>query len=328
MKARISVFSVLMLLCANSAFAGWQYDGYRVNDGYYNDDGSRFVISLRGGLSMGNAKVKNKMGSLYTLYYINESNGDIISELGYINAGSPSTGYIPAGYGNLATLPVKENFKKTAFTAGASIGFTLPYHTQWRLEAGYDHIAESDYNEIPFLEGALGVSGGAIGDDTIDVASSGVKSTITTDVISAMAFYDFYKGNVKPLNQFIPYVGFGLGYAVSKTTLNLSDIYGDLSNDSDLRNYGTIDPVTGAIVFDNPTDKDKYPSSVNVAVIGALGFSYGIVESTYLDFSARFMYIPKVTWDLVNSDGSRHREWFAAENMIYTNFMLGLRFEF
>ena len=332
MKTKISIFSIVMLLCTSSAFAGWQHNGYYVNDGSYNDDGSRFVLSLRGGLSMGNAKLKNEMGSLYAMYYINKKTNDIVSELerqNEIYAGlSTDADYEKAGSGNLATLPIKENFKKTSFTAGASIGFTLPYHSQWRFEAGYDYIAETDYKQIPFLQGGLSVSGGDIGNEVIDVSSSGVKATISTDIISAMAFYDFYKGNVKPLNQIIPYVGLGAGYAVSKTTLNLSDIYGDLSNDADLLNYGTFDTATGAIVFDNPTDKNKYPSSSNIAVIGALGLSYGIAESTFIDMNARIMYIPKVTWNLVNSDGSRHREWFTGENMVYTNFMVGLRFEF
>ena len=80
--------------------------------------------------------------------------------------------------------------------------------------------------------------------------------------------------------------------------------------------------------FDSPSDKSKNPSSVNIAVIGALGFSYGITEFTFLDVGARVMYIPSIKWELTNSDGSSHREWFSASNMIYTNFMVGLRFEF
>ena len=43
----------------------------------------------------------------------------------------------------------KENFNKTAFAAGASIGFTIPYRPQWRLEVGYDYISETNYNQIP-----------------------------------------------------------------------------------------------------------------------------------------------------------------------------------
>jgi hypothetical protein len=98
--------------------------------------------------------------------------------------------------------------------------------------------------------------------------------------------------------------------------------------DEDLQNYGTVNQTTGVLQFANPNDKDKYPSSTNMALVGAIGASYGIAESTFIDISARLMYIPKITWNIVNSTGSQHREWFSAENMMHTNFMLGLRFEF
>ncbi len=316
----------MMLLCATPAFAGWQYDGYYINDGYYNEDNTRFVVGVRGGLSLANAKMNNDVGNLYGYYYINQTTGDVVSAMAWVAAGEP-TGYVNAGYGDLSTLPAKEKFSKVAFTAGADIGFTIPYYPQWRLSAGYDHIAETDYNQIPLFQGNLNTTGGDIGNAVVHVSSSGATSTISTDIISVMAHYDFFEGYKKPLNQIVPYVGFGLGYATSKTTLKLADIYGDLSTDSDLQNYGTPDE-DGVLQFEPPTDKSKYPSSENIAVIGDLGLSYGISEYTFLDFSARIMYIPKITWQLVNSDASMHRDWFSAKDMIYTNLMIGLRFEF
>lgn len=316
----------MMLLCATPAFAGWQYDGYYINDGYYNEDNTRFVVGVRGGLSLANAKMNNDVGNLYGYYYIDQTTGDVVSAMAWVAAGEP-TGYVNAGYGDLSTLPAKEKFSKVAFTAGADIGFTIPYYPQWRLSAGYDHIAETDYNQIPLFQGNLNTTGGDIGNAVVHVSSSGATSTISTDIISVMAHYDFFEGYKKPLNQIVPYVGFGLGYATSKTTLKLADIYGDLSTDSDLQNYGTPDE-DGVLQFEPPTDKSKYPSSENIAVIGDLGLSYGISEYTFLDFSARIMYIPKITWQLVNSDASMHRDWFSAKDMIYTNLMIGLRFEF
>ena len=86
--------------------------------------------------------------------------------------------------------------------------------------------------------------------------------------------------------------------------------------------------LDGIIQFEPPTDASKYPTSTNVAAIGAIGASYGITQYTFLDFSARVMYIPSIKWNLVNSEGTQHREWFSAKDMIYTNLMLGLRFEF
>ena len=323
MKLKISVFSLAMFLCAGSAFAGWQNSGYYVNDGYYIDDGSRFTVGFRGGLSLADAKMKNEIGSLEATYLMNTKTGTIITELAHenLNLLPEDDYYVGIGTANVALLPVKKDFSKVAFTAGASIGFTIPYHPQWRLEAGFDHISETDYNQNPFLEGDIITSDGY----SIHVNSSAVVSTVTTDIISAMAFYDFFDGKQKQLNQFIPYIGFGVGYATSKTTLKLTDIYGDLSKDSDLANYGDGYTDDGAIKFADPANNDA-PTSNNVAFLGSIGASYGISEYTFLDFNFRLMYVPKITWQLVN--GSAHRDWFAAEDMFYTNFMVGLRFEF
>ena len=308
------------------AFAGWQYNGYYIDDGRYNDDGSRFVIGFRGGLSLANAKMKNDIGTLDGYYYINPTTGMAVSQRYFADeTEAANAGFTYAAVGNIGSLPVKEKFNKTAFAAGASVGFTIPYHPQWRLEAGYDYISETEYNQVPLLEGEISVSGGYNGN--IHVSSTGATSTISTDVISAVAYYDFFDGNKKQLNQLIPYIGFGVGYASSRTTLKLSDIYGDLSTNTDLMNYGTPDS-DGIIQFEPPANKSEYPSSTNFAAIGVIGASYGISEYTFLDFSARIMYIPTIKWNLVNSDGTQHREWFSAENMIYTNINVGLRFEF
>ena len=326
MRLKNYLFSLLCILSIAPAFAGWQYDGYYVNDAYYSENDVRFVIGFRGGVSWANAKIKNDVGNLYGYYYVNDVTGDVVSQVAWEAAGSPEDGWIYAGYGDLSTLPAKKDFSKWAFTAGGSIGFTIPNHPSWRLEAGYDHIAETDYNQIPLFQGDLDVIGETM-EGVVHVSSSGVTSTISTDVISAMAYYDFFSENQKPLYKIVPYVGIGLGYATSKTTLKLADIYGDLSTDSDLQHYGTPD-ADGIIQFTPPTDKSKYPTSENIAAIGALGFSYGITEFTYLDFGARVMYIPKISWELVNSDASLHRNWFSAKDMIYSDFTVGLRFEF
>lgn len=330
MKVKTSVFSLLALLMTNAAFAGWQYDGYYIGDGYYRDDGARFIISVRGGLSLANAKMKNELSGLEGYYYANTDNGMVISEAAYdiaVDAGTiDAADWSYVGVGDLSKLSPKEKFSKTGFTAGASVGLSVPNHPQWRLEAGYDHIAETNYNQIPMFEGDLNLTGGTLGDTVVRVSSSGVSSTITTDVVSVMAFYDFFKGISKPVNEVIPYVGFGVGYAMSKTTLKLTDTYGDLSTNDSLLEYGTRN--NGVIQFDNPTDKNKYPTSDNIALLAGLGVSYGLNQYTFLDAGVRLMYIPKVSWDISNTDGTAHRTWFSAENMLYTDFLVGVRFEF
>ncbi len=306
-----------MLLC-ESAFAGWQNDGYYIRDGYYVDNGSRFVMGLRGGLSLARAKMQNDIGTLQTNYMADQY-GYVVTKFAWEHDDSPS-GFYPIGIGDVATLPVRKDFSKMAFTAGVSLGFTLPYHPNWRLEAGLDHISETDYNETPFLEGEMFFSSGNTG----VVQSSGVNSTVTTDIMSVMAFYDFFDGNKKQPDVLIPYIGFGVGYASSKTTLRLADIYGDLSEDSDLQKYGTLDD-NGVLQFTDPS-LSTAPTSSNIAFVGSLGASYGISEYTFLDFNFRMMYVPKITWQLVS--GSANRDWFSAKDMIYTNFMVGIRFEF
>ena len=323
MKYRKSLFSILMALCVMPAFAGWQYGGYYVDDSYYNDDGTRFVIGGYGGVSFVNGKIKNEMGSLQTDYYKDVDSDVVISGTAYNMLGTTQQAdYTYIGIGEVSELPAAKNLSKTTFAAGGYIGFTIPYHPQWRLQAGLDHISEINYDRIPLFEGDITLTSGY----TARVYSSGVKSTLTTDIVSVMAMYDFFDGNKKQVNQFIPYVGLGVGYAMSKTTVKLTDIFGDLSQDSDLNNYGTLE--NGILVFDNPSGSDKYPASNNIALLGTLGASYGITEYTFIDFGARLMYVPKTTWAIANSDGSQHRNWFSAKNMIYTNLMVGLRFEF
>ena len=313
----------MMLVFANSAMAGWQYDGYYPNDGYYEDDGSRFIIGFNGGLSFAKSKIKNEMGALQATYFANIDSGLVISATAYDALDeTEQSEWTDIGVGDISKLPVKEDFSKLAFAAGAYVGFTVPNHNNWRIQAMYDHISETNYNQNPLFEGDLTLSSG----DVVHVYSTGAKSTITTDIVSAMAFYDFYEGASKQSNKFIPYIGLGVGYAVSKTTLKISDIFGDLSGDNDLLNYGKLE--NNVLVFDNPSDANKYPSSENIAALGAIGFSYGINETTFFDLGARLIYVPKITWSVSNSDGTNHREWFAAENMLYTNIMAGIRFEF
>ncbi|MBQ8293923.1 MAG: hypothetical protein IJX89_00875 [Alphaproteobacteria bacterium] len=325
MRKRIfCALSVLSCVLATPSLANWQYPGTYVGDGWYQDDGSRFVISVRGGAAMGFGSIKNEVGAISNEYYMSPDASVVVSATYYdaCVADGGCDGYVFAGLGELSDLPAGEDFETFSFAAGASIGWTIPNRPQWRIEAGWDHISESEYNASPMFDGDLTLTGGESGDVTISAQSGAVSSKVTTDIISIMAFYDFFDGLQKPTRTVIPYIGFGAGYADTKTVLNLSDPYGDLSSQVDLLQFGELDDYN--VVQFYRSEKN----SSNVAGLLALGLSYGITETMFLDFGVRVAYIPKIKWALTNVDDTRSRNFFAAENVIYANIMLGLRFEF
>lgn len=328
MKCRdLAFIPLLSCLFFGGAYANWQYAGEYVGDGAYIDDGSRFTISFRGGASFGFGNIKNDIGELTPLYYSNGT--DLMTYLAYEQCISDPTcastigDYTAAGYINLGSLPATKNFESFSFAAGASIGWTVPNAPQWRIEAGYDHIAQTDFNASPFFYGEAELFGGDYAGMTALIPSSGVQSSVATDIISVMAFYDFYDGIEKPVRTMIPYIGVGVGYADIKTTLNLSDPYGDLSSIYELGQYGERADALDALQFYR-----SETNSSNIAALVALGLSYGITESMFIDFGARVAYVPKIRWTLSNSDGTLHRDWFSTSGTIYANIMLGLRFEF
>lgn len=326
MRSR-SLFLLPFLSCLvfGTASANWEYAGYYVGEGSYQDDGSRFVVSVRGGASFGFGTIKNEIGELTPLYYMSPDGSTIMSELGYYQCTDRGEcgDFVPAGYVNLGSLPATKDFESFGFAAGASLGWTVPYTPQWRLELGWDHIAESEYNASPFVDGEAELFGGQASGGIARISSGAVQSKVETDIISVMAFYDFYEGLQKPMRQAIPYVGVGIGYADIKTTLQLSDPYGDLSGIYELLPYGVKEQSDSVIEFYR-----SELSSGNVAGLVTLGVSYGITENMFFDIGARLAYIPRIRWALSNEDGSQHRDWFSAENNIYANIMLSVRFEF
>lgn len=316
---------VLSCLMFGAARANWEYPGYYVGEGAYTDDGSRFIVSVRGGASVGMGTIKNEIGELTPLYYMSPDGSVIMSDLGYYQCTDRGqcADYIPAGYVNLGDLPATKDFESFGFAAGASLGWTIPNSPQWRIELGWDHISESEYNASPFIEGEAPLFGGSVSDVTAVISSGAVQSKVVTDIISVMAFYDFFDGIQKPTRTVIPYIGFGVGYADIKTTLQLSDPYGDLSGIYELLPYGVKEQDDSVIQFYR-----SELSSANIAGVLALGLSYGITENMFFDIGARVAYIPRIRWALSNEDASQYRDWFSAENAIYANIMLSLRFEF
>ncbi len=316
---KIAILSMCMALTALPANANWQYTKYKNSDsGAYKDDGGRLTLSLRGGASMGSSGMENKLGALDAYYYQFGSGDAVASALFCINNPSACSAD-PVASGNLGDLAVVNDFSSTSFVAGVGIGWTMPNSPQWRVELGWDTVLESEYNAAPMFSGEVPLYAGG----SVPVESTGVTSSMSTTVVSVMGYYDFYDGIEKPMGQLIPYVGIGAGYADSVTELILSDLYGDLSIDADMGNYGDRDSVTGLITFDK-----SEKNTVNVAALGAVGFSYGIMENTFFDMSVRVMYVPEVEWSLVNEEIDKERDIFSAKGLLYTNFMVGVRFEF
>lgn len=319
MKKSVIGFSVLFACLGTTAHANWQYSNNYKRDSWAGDDGMRFILSVRGGAALGKASIQNDIGGLTGQYVKEISTGEIYTRAWYdANYPSGSSDFVDAGYGRLGDLPPAKDYKEYAVMVGVSAGFTMPEYPQWRIEFGLDHIAESDYNPNPLFEGALALSYG----DTVDAQSGGVQSTLASDIYSVMAFHDFFDGLKKPLHEFIPYVGFGLGYSNTTTVLQLTDSYGDLSDVYELQDYGVIDEY-GVVKFNKAET-----SSSNLVPMLAGGFSYGLGDHMFLDAGVRLMYMNKIKWQLTNSDNSKRRDWFSADKMVYVAGLVGLRVEF
>lgn len=324
-KRNILFLASLGALFAGNASAGWQYPGTYVGDGWYQDDGSRFVISARGGASFGMGTVKNKVGAIVTDYYVNPEMTLLATSIQCRISGQCDD-WLYAGYGDLSTVLPTKDLETFSFTAGFSVGWTMPDRPQWRIEGGWDQIADADYNASPMFRGEVKLAGGEIPDLAAEVESGSVNSQLKTDVYSVMAFYDFFDGLYKPSRQFIPYVGFGIGYADTTTILNLSDPFGDIAYQQELSQYGDV------ITSDNGINVIEFyrskRSSANVAGLLAFGASYGVTEQMFFDVGLRMMYLPEIKWGLSNQDNTKHREMFSSENNIYINAVVGIRFEF
>jgi len=306
--------------CASAAHANWE--PWPV----WADDGGRMTLSFRGGLAYGMGKIQNELGILTPEpYWFDPDDGFLMPESWFIQNGGLATcpTCILVGQVDLAELPAAKNLRTVGWAGAIAIGFTVPNAPQWRIEGNWDHIGETKYSAMPMFRGNLVSSEGFLLED---VVSSGVYSKLTSDIITAMFYYDFFDGHEKRVGSFVPYIGLGLGYASSHTVLELTDLFGDLSDQVAMQEFGV---VTGGLL-------DFYTSGTttgNVAGAAAVGFSYGIMKSTFLDFGLRAIYIPRIDWGLNNAAAigevaDRHKDIFSARNVIYVNALLGIRFEF
>lgn len=322
MKYKIIIFSLLCSFLSAPARANWEY---YAPGGFYEDDGSRITVTVRGGMAFGSGSINNEFGSLVPEPYWYDPDIGVMTESYCGGAISCySAGYQNLGQVDIAGLPAAEDFNSFSFAGGASLGWTIPYTPQWRIEASWDHISRADYNASPMFKGTL-VS---TLDYELEIESTGVQSEITTDVYSVMLYHDFFEGVQKPMREFIPYIGFGAGYANTVTVLNVTDMYGDLSGQESMQDFGEDLGGTALSFYTSET------SSQNAALLGTIGFSYGLDTNLFLDMGVRLMWVPKVYWALNNeanedaTTGFKSKDIFSAENMLYGTAMIGIRFEF
>lgn len=293
--------------------ANWEYGGG-------HDDGGRLLVSAKGGVAMPFASMKNDLGGVIVGYYT-DGNGNIFNNNTCDGAGcNPTT---PIATADLGKMPLGKKYDSFSWAGGASVGMVPDGRPNIRIELDWLYISETDYNANPLFLEELDAIGFEPQQNPVAVA----RSTVSTDVVSAMIYYDFLAGE-RAAGQMIPYVGIGLGYATSETVLSLSDNYADLQADISIcSDFGE----------QNGNLCDFYTSTTrtgNFAVSGAVGMSYGMDEGVFLDIGARASYIPRIRWAL-NNDGKsdavtpgKSRDIFSAHNIVFLNVYAGLRFEF
>lgn len=320
MRYRLSILCLSAIMCcAGAANANWE------RRPVYVDNGVRFTVSARGGFAYGAGKIKNDLGTLVPEpYYFDPVTGEVLTETYCLTVLGGCGGLDYLGQIDIAELPAKKNLSSFTWAGGVAIGATLPYKPQWRVEADWLHISEYKYSAWPMFSGSLTSNIGVILDG---VSSGGVHSTVTNDVVSAMVYYDFFDGCEKPKDTVVPYIGFGIGYASSRTVLELTDLYGDLSGQAALQQFGE----PGVVTLDFYTSKT---TSGNVSGSVTAGLSYRLFDAMFLDLGLRVTYIPKIQWALNNElattrpAGDKSKDIFSANNVLYTSALLGVRFEF
>ncbi|MCL2758296.1 MAG: hypothetical protein FWE64_03175 [Alphaproteobacteria bacterium] len=321
------LFALCGMLYVGAADAQWE------RRPVWHDDGMRVTLSVRGGFAMGAGRIRNEYGFMPENYY------DIYNEWDIFVANATETYVYRVLFGNpefsgftwdyigtvdIGALSAGGRYKTTGFSGNVAVGFTLPNSPQWRLEADWLHFSETAFKSSPMFNGVGPYSPGL--GDVVTISSSDVRARTTGDIVSMMMYYDFFEGRAKRPNEFIPYIGFGFGYASMRTVLELLDLFGELSDQPSLEHMG--DP--GLYVRDFYTSENNFGT---IAGTVAAGFSFGIMDGLFLDGSVRLTYIPKVMFSLNNDfvadfPGSRTADVFSVTGLTYTTILFGLRAEF
>ncbi|MDR1826618.1 MAG: hypothetical protein LBQ49_02910 [Rickettsiales bacterium] len=303
---------ILAALISTSANANWER-------GRPSDDGARMTVSVRAGLAKPTAKMKNDLGSVVVDYW---ETPDAIYPNYSLCIGDPDNPADCTHWGNVdlgQDLSIAGKYDSISFAGGVSVGFVFGGSPNIRAEADWLRITESTFSADPLLKGVVA---GNDGDAAMQYALS-ARATVSTDIISAMIYYDIFEGASKPMGVAVPYIGFGIGYASSSVKLDLTDTYYDTAGQLsfDIFRAGTVDFYASESTVNN------------FSASAALGVSYGIQEGIFFDVGARATYVPMITWavnNLSDTDAETHKERaiFSAENVIFINVYAGLRFEF
>ncbi|MDR0449041.1 MAG: hypothetical protein LBG89_01085 [Rickettsiales bacterium] len=298
---------------ASTANANWS----RISDA---DDGGRFYFAVRGGAAFGiGGYMENKLGSVSSsglfLYCPDGVCTDYISTEDMINTSDPDYEFI--GVVPLGGLPVSEKFSVMTWNTNIGVGVVLPGMPGTRIEGSWDRISEVSYNASPFVAGETLTSENV----PISVMDTGaITSGVQTDIFMMMAYFDFFQGRQKPARQAIPYIGLGLGYAQSRTSMSLIDSNGTLEDTGAFADF--VDQSTGGFYF-----SENY--SNGLAAGAAFGISYGINQFAFLDFGAKVIMANKVEWNMTNPNTGMEKAVVATSSpVIYGMVLAGFRFEF
>ncbi|MDR1027430.1 MAG: hypothetical protein LBL46_03385 [Rickettsiales bacterium] len=312
-------FAFLAAVFACGANANWEYAG-RGGPGGSGADDARFVFAVRAGAAMPQAKMTNDLGLMENHYW----------DCGGVNTPCDEAD-LPEGYigmVDLGLLPVNAKYNTASFAGGASAGVAFG---GLRLEIDWMRVAQSNFSASPLFFGSVYMYGDPDLDGNLDGifeyhdnSVAAARASVSTDIISAMIYYDFGRPS---RGRVTPYIGAGFGYAASTAVLTLVDTWGDLAANMTLDGVGTALP-DGAIEF--------YTSetiTTNFAATAAAGFAFGIADGVFLDIGGRASYVPRISWTLNNGsenggDITHSRGIFSAENVIFLSGYAGVRFEF
>lgn len=300
--------AIAAILTAGAANANWSY----IQDGY--DDGARFYVKVAGGMALSlGGDVSSNLGSVDLIAECTKGTTDACGFFSpYEGHQQDATLYDYYGAGAIELNP-STNLEIQTWTTNIAMGFVMPRSSNVRLELSWDRISESSYNASPlFLTDETTTQGFPVGKESV----ASLTSKMSSDIVMAMFYYDFFDGATKRPFEFIPYVGAGLGFSSTKIKSSVSD-------------GGALATTWGLVEFVDQTG-GMFPSenySSGLALGAAVGFSYGLHEMAFLDIGAKIIMANGAEWNLTNPAGNE-RALISTDNVIYGIVSAGLRFEF